>query len=57
MKSTIKDIAKALGISIATVSRALTGSYDVNPETKERIIEKAREFHYKPNIQARNLLK
>lgn len=57
MKSTIKDIAKALGVSIATVSRALTGSYDVNPETKERIIEKAREFHYKPNIQARNLLK
>ncbi len=36
MKTTIKDIAKALGVSIATVSRALTGSYEVNPETKEK---------------------
>ena len=57
MKTTIKDIAKALGISIATVSRALTGSYEVNKETRERILAKATELHYKPNIQARNLLK
>lgn len=57
MKTTIKDIAKALGVSIATVSRALTGSFDVNPETKEMVQAKAKELHYKPNIQARNLLK
>ncbi len=57
MKATIKDIAKSLGISIATVSRALTGSYEVNKETKEKILAKAKELHYKPNIQARNLLK
>lgn len=57
MKATIKDIARALGVSIATVSRALTGSYEVNVETKEKVLAKARELHYKPNIQARNLLK
>lgn len=57
MKSTIKDIAKALGVSIATVSRALTGSHEVNNITREKVQNMARELHYKPNIQARNLLK
>jgi Transcriptional regulators len=56
-KTTIKEIASALGLSIATVSRALNGSYEIHPETKEKILAKARELHYKPNIQARNLLK
>lgn len=57
MKATIKDIAAALGVSIATVSRALTGSYEVNSETRAKVQAKAKELHYKPNIQARNLLK
>jgi LacI family transcriptional regulator len=57
MKATIKDIAKALGVSVATVSRALTGSHEVRRDTREKILAKARELHYKPNIQARNLLK
>lgn len=57
MKATIKDIATALGVSIATVSRALTGSYEVNEKTRELVMAKAKELHYKPNIQARNLLK
>lgn len=56
-KPTIKDIAKELGISIATVSRALNGSYEIKPETKKKVLDKAKELHYKPNIQARNLLK
>lgn len=56
-KVTIKDIAKALDISIATVSRALNGSHEIHPITKEKVLEKARELRYKPNIQARNLLK
>jgi predicted transcriptional regulator len=33
--ATIKDIAKALNLSTSTVSRALRGSYEINPETKE----------------------
>lgn len=57
MKTTIKDIAKALRISVATVSRALTGSHEVNKTTKEKVVAKAKELNYKPNIQARNLLK
>ncbi len=56
-KATIKDIAKAMGISIATVSRALTGSHEVNAVTRKLVQDKARELNYKPNIQARNLLK
>ena len=56
-KATIKDIAKALDISIATVSRALSGSHEIHPLTKEKVLAKAKELRYKPNIQARNLLK
>ncbi len=56
-KTTIKDIARILGLSIATVSRALNGSHDVNADTREKVLAKAKELRYKPNIQARNLLK
>ncbi|MDR0371899.1 MAG: LacI family transcriptional regulator [Prevotellaceae bacterium] len=56
-KTTIKDLAKALGISIATVSRALNGSHEIHPETRAKVLAKAKELRYKPNIQARNLLK
>ncbi|MFV0539234.1 MAG: LacI family DNA-binding transcriptional regulator [Dysgonomonas sp.] len=56
-KTTIKEIANSLGLSIATVSRALNDSGEIHPETKERVLAKARELRYKPNIQARNLLK
>lgn len=56
-KATIKDIAKALDVSIATVSRALSGSHEIHPLTKEKVLAKAKELRYKPNIQARNLLK
>lgn len=57
MKVTIKDIAKELGLSVATVSRALNDSFEINAETKYRVQKKAREMKYKPNIYARNLLK
>ncbi len=56
-KATIKDIAKALNVSIATVSRAINGSHEIHPATRERVLAKAKELRYKPNIQARNLLK
>ena len=38
-KLTIYDIAQELGISIATVSRALNGKEDVNEKTRKRIID------------------
>lgn len=55
MNVTIKDIAKALGVSIATVSRAMSNSPEIKSETRERVLEMARELRYKPNIWARNL--
>lgn len=55
MNVTIKDIAKALGISIATVSRAMSNSPEIKTETRERVLEMARKMNYKPNIWARNL--
>ena len=54
-KTTIKDIAKALGISVATVSRSLNSSHEVSEETRMRVLSKARELSYKPDIHARNL--
>ena len=56
-KPTIKDIARESGFSIATVSRALNGTYDTKAETRELVLQKAKELGYKPNIQARNLIK
>ncbi|MGH8158744.1 MAG: LacI family DNA-binding transcriptional regulator [Rhodanobacter sp.] len=49
------DLAKLAGLSKITVSRALADSPLVNPETRDRIRELAREHGYKLNISARNL--
>ena len=50
---TIKDIAQALGISHATVSRALNDSPLINAGTKDRIRAKADEMGYVPDPAAR----
>ncbi|MDA3615304.1 LacI family DNA-binding transcriptional regulator [Polluticaenibacter yanchengensis] len=52
---TIKDIAKALGISTSTVSRALRDSYEISPETKALVLECAEKLNYKPNPAALSL--
>lgn len=52
---TIKDIAKALNISTSTVSRALRGSYEINPETKKLVLEYAEKMNYRPNPIALSL--
>ena len=52
---TIKDIAKALGLSTSTVSRALRDSYEISPETKQRVLEYAKENNYRPNPIALSL--
>lgn len=49
---TMKDIAEALDISVNTVSRAFNDKADINPETKKRILEKAREMGYLRNSSA-----
>lgn len=52
---TIKDIAKALGLSTSTVSRALRDSYEISPETKKLVIEYAEKINYHPNPIALSL--
>jgi LacI family transcriptional regulator len=54
---TIKHIAKTLGISISTVSRALHDAYDVSPETRRKVMALAEELDYKPNPYAVSLVK
>ena len=52
---TIYDIAEALGISTATVNRALTGKPKVSEETREIVMQKAKEMGYQANSLARSL--
>lgn len=57
MANTIYDLAKAAGVSIATVSRALNDHYDVSEKTKARIRALAVEMDYHPNARARSFAK
>jgi DNA-binding LacI/PurR family transcriptional regulator len=52
---TIKDIAKTLGLSTSTVSRALRDSYEISPETKQMVLEYAKQINYRPNPIALSL--
>lgn len=51
----IKEIAKAVGVSIGTVDRALHGRGGVSPNTLDRILKAAKQLSYRPNLAARNL--
>lgn len=51
----IKDIAEVCGVSTATVSKALNNREDVNPVTRERVQETAKQLGYLPNVMARAL--
>lgn len=52
---TIKDIAKALGVSTSTVSRALRDSHEISPETKQLVLDCAEKLNYHPNPIALSL--
>ena len=53
--ASIKDIAKACGVSVATVSKARNGHNDISQATKEKVREAARQIGYMPNSAARAL--
>lgn len=56
MTTTIKDIAKAAGVSVTTVSRALNGYSDVSEKTRKKIEQVAKDLNYSPNTLARSLV-
>lgn len=53
--ATIKDVAAMAGVSISTVSRALSGKTYVEEETKARVLGAVEKLHYKPNLIAKGL--
>lgn len=52
---TMKEIAKKLGFSVSTISRALKDSPELHPDTKKRIVDMAKEMNYQPNLLAQSL--
>ena len=55
MATSIKDVAKEAGVSIATVSRVLNDIDVVNEDTKKKVLEAIKKLSYRPNIVARSL--
>lgn len=51
----LKELASHLGLSQTTVSRALNGYPEVNAETRQRVLDAARRYDYRPNASARRL--
>ncbi|WP_439695815.1 LacI family DNA-binding transcriptional regulator [Mucilaginibacter sp. AW1-7] len=51
----LKELALALNLSTATVSRALRDSHEISPETKKKVLELAKQLNYEPNPAASNL--
>jgi len=54
-RATLSDVARLAGVSIKTVSRALTGEPNVAEPTRRAVYEAARRLHFRPNRLARDL--
>ncbi|MGN1229941.1 MAG: LacI family DNA-binding transcriptional regulator, partial [Prevotella sp.] len=54
-RTSLKDLAKELGVSIATVSRALRNSPEIGQEMQEKVKDLAKKLNYRPNPFARSL--
>ncbi|GAE25309.1 transcriptional regulator [Halalkalibacter wakoensis JCM 9140] len=57
MTVSIKEIARICGVSIGTVDRALNNRPGINPKTKEKILQVAKEKNYRPDYRAQSLVK
>ncbi len=57
MPVTLHDLAKEVGVSVATVSRALSGAPGVSEATRRRVLEAAQAMNYRPNVLAQRLQK
>lgn len=54
--ATIKDVARAVGVSVSTVSRAMRDFPEVNADTKKAVLRAAEELDYQPNQVALSLV-
>jgi LacI family transcriptional regulator len=54
-RSTIREVADKAGVSVATVSRILSGSYPASPATRARVMRAVKELDYVANVHARAL--
>ena len=52
---TIDDIARALGVSKTTVSRAMSGKGRIGEQTRRKVLDYAKKHHYSPNVIAKGL--
>ncbi|MFN5998551.1 MAG: LacI family DNA-binding transcriptional regulator [Paracoccaceae bacterium] len=53
--ATIHDVARAAGVSIGTVSKALNGTGSLSEDTRKRVMETVRSLNFRPNMLARSL--
>jgi LacI family transcriptional regulator len=53
--ATIRDVAKAAGVSIGTVSKALNGTGSLSARTRERVMAAVGELNFRPNLLAKSL--
>jgi len=56
MATTMKDIARDLGVSVVTVSKVLRNHSDIGEQTRKRILQRMKEVNYQPNPAARTLV-
>lgn len=57
MGATIKDVAKAAGTSVSTVSKVLNGHYSISEETAQRVRKVMKELNYYPSASAQSIAK
>jgi len=56
-KTTIREVARAAGVGIGTISRVLNSSSQVSRKTRARVLEAIHRLGFRPNAQARRILK
>jgi len=56
MPTTMRDIARDLGVSVVTVSKVLRNHEDIGDKTRKRVLDRVKELNYTPNLAARGLV-
>lgn len=56
-RATLRDVAQLAGVSHQTVSRAINDKGEIDPETRRRVLDAARQLHYRPSRFARGLVR